>query len=107
MILQTLYQQCIKNEVRFFDEFHLLDLLVEEGVCRGLVAYAIADGSIHIFHAKAVILATGGCGRMFRITSNAYALTGDGVAIAFRRGIPLEDMEFFQFHPPASTRWAS
>ncbi|MBI3947045.1 MAG: FAD-dependent oxidoreductase, partial [Armatimonadetes bacterium] len=99
MILQTLYQQCTKNEVRFFDEYQVLDLLVVDGVCRGVVAYCVADASIHTFHAKAVIFATGGFGRMFRITSNAHALTGDGVAIAYRRGVPLEDMEFFQFHP--------
>ncbi|NLB95940.1 MAG: succinate dehydrogenase flavoprotein subunit [Armatimonadetes bacterium] len=99
MILQTLYQQCIKNQVRFFDEFHVVDLLIEENVCRGVIAYCLADGTLHTFRAKAVILATGGCGRMFRITSNAYALTGDGMALAYRRGVPLEDMEFFQFHP--------
>lgn len=99
MILQTLYQQCIKNEVKFFDEFHVLDLLVQDGICRGVVAYAIETGELHIFHAKAVLFATGGSGRMFKITSNAHALTGDGMAIALRRGIPLEDMEFFQFHP--------
>jgi len=99
MILQTLYQQCIKNEVKFFNEFHLLDLLVEDNVCRGVVALCLADGETHIFHAKGVLFATGGFGRMYKITSNARGLTGDGVAIAYRRGIPLEDMEFFQFHP--------
>ncbi len=99
MILQTLYQQCIKNEVKFFDEFHVVDLIVKDNVCRGVVAIALASGEIHIFHAKAVLFATGGSGRMFKITSNAHALTGDGMAIALRRGIPLEDMEFFQFHP--------
>jgi succinate dehydrogenase / fumarate reductase flavoprotein subunit len=99
MILQTLYQQCIKNEVRFFNEFHLLDVLVEDDVCRGIVALNLADGEVHVFRAKAVLLATGGFGRMFKVTSNARALTGDGVAIPYRRGLPLEDMEFFQFHP--------
>lgn len=99
MILQTLYQQCVKHGVQFFNEFHLLDLLVEDQVCRGAVALSLADGEIHVFHCTAVLLATGGFGRMYKITSNARALTGDGVAIAFRRGIPLEDMEFFQFHP--------
>ena len=99
MILQTLYQQCIKNQVNFFDEFHVLDLILEEGVCRGVVAYEISTGALHVFHAKAVLFATGGSGRMFKITSNAHALTGDGMAVAFRRGVPLEDMEFFQFHP--------
>jgi succinate dehydrogenase / fumarate reductase flavoprotein subunit len=99
MILQTLYQQCIKNDVHFYNEFHLLDLLVEGGRVAGVVALCLATGEIHTFHAKAVLFATGGCGRMFSVTSNAHALTGDGMAVALRRGIPLEDMEFFQFHP--------
>jgi succinate dehydrogenase / fumarate reductase flavoprotein subunit len=98
-ILQTLYQQCVRHNVQFFDEFHVLDLLVEEGVACGVVAYEILTGEIHTFRAKAVLFATGGMGRMFGITSNAHALTGDGPAIALRRGVPLEDMEFFQFHP--------
>jgi succinate dehydrogenase / fumarate reductase flavoprotein subunit len=99
MILQTLYQQCIKNDVHFYNEFHLLDLLVEGDRVAGVVALCLATGEIHTFHAKAVLFATGGCGRMFSVTSNAHALTGDGMAVALRRGIPLEDMEFFQFHP--------
>lgn len=99
MILQTLYQQCIKNEVHFYNEFHLLDLLIEQGRCAGVVGLCLATGEIYTFHAKAVLFATGGCGRMYRVTSNAHALTGDGQAVALRRGIPLEDMEFFQFHP--------
>lgn len=99
MILQTLYQQCIKHNVIFFDEFHVLDLIVEDGVTRGVIAVEIATGELHVFHAKAVLFATGGWGKVWRVTSNAHTLTGDGPAIAFRRGIPLEDMEFFQFHP--------
>jgi succinate dehydrogenase / fumarate reductase flavoprotein subunit len=99
MILQTLYQQCIKNNVTFFDEFHVLDLIVEDGVARGVVAIEIATGKLHTFHAKAVLFAAGGWGKVWRVTSNAHTLTGDGPAIALRRGIPLEDMEFFQFHP--------
>jgi succinate dehydrogenase / fumarate reductase flavoprotein subunit len=99
MILQTLYQQCIKHGVRFFDEYHVVDLLVDGGLTRGVVAYRIADGELHVFRSGAVLLATGGFGRIFRITSNAHALTGDGVALAYRRGVPLEDMEFYQFHP--------
>ena len=100
MILQTLYQQCLKHEVTFFDEFHVVDLLVEpKGVTRGVVAYRIADGELHVFRAAAVLLATGGFGRIFRVTSNAHSLTGDGVALVYRRGLPLEDMEFYQFHP--------
>jgi succinate dehydrogenase / fumarate reductase flavoprotein subunit len=99
MILQTLYQQCIKNNVTFFDEFHVLDLIIEDGVTRGVVAVEIATGELHVFHAKTVLFATGGWGKVWRITSNAHTLTGDGPAIVLRRGIPLEDMEFFQFHP--------
>ena len=99
MILQTLYQQCIKNNVNFFDEFHVLDLITVNGSAAGVVAIELATGEIHVFHSKAVIFATGGHGRVWEITSNAYAYTGDGVAITLRRGIPAEDMEFFQFHP--------
>ncbi|MCG3140610.1 MAG: Succinate dehydrogenase flavoprotein subunit [Anaerolineae bacterium] len=99
MILQTLYQQNVKHETTFFNEFQVLDLIIEGDECRGCIAVEIATGEIHIFHAKAVILATGGFGKIFKVTSNAHSLTGDLVAIAYRRGIPLEDMEFFQFHP--------
>ena len=99
MILQTLYQQCIKQGVTFFDEFHLMDVLIRDGRVSGVVSLCIATGELHVFHAKAVLLATGGFGRMFKVTSNAHTLTGDGCAIVFRRGVPLEDMEFFQFHP--------
>lgn len=99
MILQTLYQQCIKHQVTFFDEYQVIDLIMSEGRCAGVVAYGIQTGEIHLFHAKAVLFATGGFGRMWSVTSNAYAFTGDGPAIVYRRGIPLEDMEFFQFHP--------
>ncbi len=99
MILQTLYQQCIKNNVTFYDEFQVLDLLMQDGKAVGVVAVELASGEIHTFHGKSIIFATGGHGRIWEITSNAYAYTGDGAAIAYRRGIPLEDMEFFQFHP--------
>jgi succinate dehydrogenase / fumarate reductase flavoprotein subunit len=99
MILQTLYQQCIKNEVSFFDEFYLVDIIFEAKTCIGVIALELASGELHVFRAKAVLLATGGFGRMFRITSNAYANTGDGPAVLARRGVPLEDLEFFQFHP--------
>ena len=99
MILQTLYQQCIKNRVKFFDEYLVVELLVHEKRTAGVVALSIADGRLHVFYAKAVLFATGGCGRMYEVTSNAHALTGDGMAVALRAGVPLEDMEFFQFHP--------
>lgn len=99
MILQTLYQQCIKHEARFFNEYQVLDLIIENGRCAGAITIDILTGEIHIFHAKAVVLATGGSGRMFKVTSNAHAYTGDSFAMLYRKGYPLEDMEFFQFHP--------
>ncbi len=100
MILQTLYQQCLKNKVNFFDEYQVLDfIMTEDGRTTGVVAVNLATGELHTIHAKAVIFATGGHGRIFEVTSNAYAYTGDGAAILLRHGIPLEDMEFFQFHP--------
>ncbi len=99
MILQTLYQQCIKHNVEFYNEFYVLDLLMNDGKAVGVVAYELATGEIHVFQAKAVILAAGGFGKVFRTTSNAHTLTGDGMGIVWRKGLPLEDMEFFQFHP--------
>ncbi|HEX9823432.1 MAG TPA: succinate dehydrogenase flavoprotein subunit [Actinomycetota bacterium] len=99
MILQTLYQQCIKRDVRFYNEFYVLDVLMNDGRAAGVVAYELATGELHVFRAKAVLFATGGYGKMFKITSNAHTLTGDGMAACYRRGIPLQDMEFFQFHP--------
>jgi succinate dehydrogenase / fumarate reductase flavoprotein subunit len=100
MILQTLYQQCIRQNVRFFNEFYVLDLVyADDGRVAGVVAYELADGEIHVFRSKAVLFATGGFGKIFKVTSNAHTLTGDGLAVCYRRGIPLEDMEFFQFHP--------
>ncbi|MCX5268359.1 succinate dehydrogenase flavoprotein subunit [Streptomyces sp. NBC_00199] len=103
MILQTLYQNCVKEGVEFYNEFYVLDQLITEvdGVKKsaGVVAYELATGEIHVFQAKAVIYASGGCGKFFKVTSNAHTLTGDGQAAVYRRGLPLEDMEFFQFHP--------
>ena len=103
MILQTLYQQCVKHEIDFFNEFYVLDLLLTEvdGVqmTSGVVAYELATGDLHVFHCKAALFATGGFGKVFKVTSNAHTLTGDGMGIAYRKGLPLEDMEFYQFHP--------
>lgn len=99
MILQTLYQNCIKNNVKFFDEFQVIDVLIENGKCNGVVAVQLASGEIHVFHSKATLIATGGFGKMWKVTSNAHSLTGDLPAAVLRRGLPLEDMEFFQFHP--------
>jgi succinate dehydrogenase / fumarate reductase, flavoprotein subunit len=99
MILQTLYQQCLKRNVEFYDEYYVLDLLMSEGRAAGVVAYDLATGQIHVFRAKSVVFATGGFGKVFRTTSNAHTLTGDGMGIVYRHGLPLEDMEFYQFHP--------
>jgi succinate dehydrogenase / fumarate reductase, flavoprotein subunit len=104
MILQTLYQQCLALGVTFLNEWHVLDLILNDGpgggpVCAGVVAYELKTGRLHVVHAKTVLFATGGFGRLFKITSNAHTLTGDGPAVCLRRQIPLQDMEFFQFHP--------
>jgi succinate dehydrogenase / fumarate reductase flavoprotein subunit len=99
MILQTLYQQCIKNKVRFFDEFQVVDVIMNQGAAVGVVAIQLGTGEFHIFHGKATLFATGGWGRIWQVTSNAHSLTGDGAAILLRRGIPMQDMEFYQFHP--------
>ena len=104
MILQTLYQNCVKQGVQFFNEFYVLDLLLtdeppEHQRAAGVVAYELATGEIHVFAAKAIVLATGGFGKIYQTTSNAHTLTGDGLAVVWRKGLPLEDMEFFQFHP--------
>ena len=103
MILQTLYQNCVKHNVEFFNEFYVLDLIMvdtpEGRRPSGVVAYELATGEIHVFQAKSVVFATGGAGKVYKTTSNAHTLTGDGMAIAYRAGLPLEDMEFVQFHP--------
>ncbi|RRD61110.1 succinate dehydrogenase flavoprotein subunit [Leucobacter sp. OH1287] len=104
MILQTLYQNCVKHNVEFFNEYYALDLaMVEEpnGQKRvsAVIAYELATGELHVFQAKSFVFATGGFGKIFKTTSNAHTLTGDGVGIIWRNGLPLEDMEFYQFHP--------
>ena len=112
MILQTLFQNCVKLGIEFYNEFYVLDLLLVDDpdakkprgkskprIVAGVVAYELATGDIHVFHAKSVVFATGGFGKIYKTTSNAHTLTGDGVGIIWRKGIPLEDMEFFQFHP--------
>ena len=105
MILQTLYQQCVKHKIDFFNEFYVLDMAMTEvpaeggGTERavsGVVAYELSTGEIHVFQAKAVLFATGGFGKVFKVTSNAHTLTGDGMGIIYRQGLPLEDMEFYQ-----------
>lgn len=103
MILQTLYQNCIKEGVEFYNEFYVLDLILNEEsgepIAAGVVAYELATGEIHIFRAKSVVFASGGYGKVWKTTSNAHTLTGDGMGIVWRKGLPLEDMEFYQFHP--------
>ena len=103
MILQTLYQNCVKRGINFFNEYYVLDLVMTpvDGVDQpsAVVAYDLSTGELHVFQAKAFIFATGGFGKIYKTTSNAHTLTGDGVGIVWRKGLPLEDMEFFQFHP--------
>ena len=103
MILQTLYQNCVKLGIEFYNEFYVLDLvMVGEGKNKkpsAVVAYELATGDLHVFQGKSIIFATGGFGKIFKTTSNAHTLTGDGVGIIYRKGLPLEDMEFYQFHP--------
>ncbi|MEO8664602.1 MAG: succinate dehydrogenase flavoprotein subunit, partial [Ignavibacteria bacterium] len=99
VMLQTLFETSIKNHVTFFSEYFVTELLMDNGTCKGVIAMDIATSEVHIFQAKAVLFATGGYGRVFRVTSNAHVGTGDGMALVYKAGIPLEDMEFFQFHP--------
>ncbi|RZP25308.1 MAG: FAD-binding protein, partial [Candidatus Actinomarinales bacterium] len=99
MILQTLYQKCVSMGVKFFDEFQVLDIKIDDGVCKGVIAYEVSTGDIHIFESRAVTFATGGFGKIYKVSSNAHSLTGDGPGMLFQKGLPLEDMEFYQFHP--------
>ena len=99
-MLHTLYQQCLKNEAEFFVEYYALDLIMDEdGACRGVMAWCLEDGSIHRFRAHLVVIATGGCGRVYFSTTQAHTCTGDGNAMALRAGLALQDTEFIQFHP--------
>lgn len=100
VLLHTLFEQCIKKRVRFFNEFFVLKLVYrEDGVVSGVIAWDIRNGGLHIFNAKATLFATGGFGRAFKVTSNSFANTGDGLALVLREGLPIEDLEFVQFHP--------
>ena len=98
-ILHTLYQQALKHDAQFFIEFFALDLIMEEGECRGVMAIDMATGIIHRYRAKQVVLATGGYGRAYFSATSAHTCTGDGNAMVLRAGLPLQDMEFVQFHP--------
>lgn len=99
VLLHTIHEQALRHGVQFYSEWYVMELLIEENICRGVVAMNVLDGSIHTMRARAVVFGTGGYGRAFKITSNAFANTGDGVAIAYAAGVPLMDMEFVQFHP--------
>jgi len=99
VIMDSLYDHCLVRGVKIFDEVFITSLLTSKGRCCGVAGYELATGEPAVFHAKAVLLATGGCGRIFKTTSMSFAATGDGFALAFDAGIPLEDMEFVQFHP--------
>ncbi len=99
-ILHTLYQQCLKHKARFFVEYFAIDLLMDDdGTCRGLLAWCLEDGSLHRFRANMTVIATGGCGRVYQSCTSAHTCTGDGSAMVLRAGLPLQDMEFIQFHP--------
>ncbi|MDH5477821.1 MAG: succinate dehydrogenase flavoprotein subunit [Nitrospinota bacterium] len=100
-LLHTLFEQSMKKggKLQFYNEYYLMRLIVEENICRGVVAMDMKTGKLEVFHAKSVMFGTGGYGRAYKITSNAYANTGDGISAAYRAGVPLQDMEFVQFHP--------
>ncbi len=98
-MLHTLYQQSLKHECDFFIEYFAIDLIMDQGVCRGVIAMCLDDGSIHRFSAQAVVLATGGFGKIYYTATSAHTCTGDGNAMVLRAGLPLQDMEFVQFHP--------
>jgi succinate dehydrogenase / fumarate reductase flavoprotein subunit len=98
-LLHTLYQQCLKHKVEFYVEYFALDLIMENGACRGVIAWCLDDGSIHRFRGHIVVLATGGYGRTFFSCTSAHTCTGDGGGMVLRAGLPLQDMEFIQFHP--------
>ncbi len=98
-MLHTLYQQSIKHSATFFIEYFALDLIMENGVCRGVVAIDMTDGKLHRFRAHSTILATGGYGRAYFSCTSAHSCTGDGGGMVLRAGLPLQDMEFVQFHP--------
>ena len=98
-ILHTLYGQALKHNTEFFIEYFALDLLMKDGACKGLIAWNLNDGTIHRFRAHTVIIATGGYGKVYYSATSAHTCTGDGNAMVLRAGLPLQDMEFVQFHP--------
>lgn len=99
VIMDTLYFESLRKGIKVYEEFYLLDLIIKEGKVVGIVAYELATGTVHVFHSRVILLATGGFGKVYKTTSNCFANTGDGVYLAYKAGVPLEDMEFVQFHP--------
>ena len=99
VMMDTLYFDAVRKGIKIYPEFHVLDILIQDGQVAGLVAYELASGEVHVFHSRVVLLATGGYGKVYKVSSNAFASTGDGLALTYRLGLPLEDMEFVQFHP--------
>jgi len=99
VVLDTLFDQCLRHQVKFYSEHYVLSLVFEEGRCSGVVIYDLATGELHLLLAKAVLLATGGCGKIYKTTSNGKSTTGEMFNLVYQLGIPLQDMEFVQFHP--------
>jgi succinate dehydrogenase / fumarate reductase flavoprotein subunit len=97
--MDTLYEQSMLHKIKFYSEHYVLSLVCDESRCVGVVVYELSNGEIHFLQAKAVLIATGGCGRIFKVTSNSFSSTGDGFGLVYDAGLPLEDMEFIQFHP--------
>ncbi len=99
VVLDTLYDQCLRKQVKFYSENYVLSLIFDGVRCRGIITYDLPSGELHLLQSRALLIATGGCGRIYKTTSNGFSSTGDGLALAYDCGIPLEDMEFIQFHP--------
>lgn len=99
VVLDTLFDQCLRKKVKIYQEHYVLSLIFEEGKCKGIITYDLSSGELDLIQAKAVLLATGGCGKIYKTTSNGFASTGDGISLAYRSSIPLQDMEFIQIHP--------
>ena len=99
VMMDTLYFDAVRKGIKIYPEFNVLDILIQDGQVAGLVAYELASGEVHVFHSRVVLLATGGYGKVYKVSSNAFASTGDGLALTYKLGLPLEDMEFVQFHP--------
>ncbi len=99
VMMDTLYFDAVRKGIKIYPEFHVLDILIQDGQVAGLVAYELASGEVHFFQSRVILIATGGYGKVYKVSSNAFASTGDGLALTYKLGLPLEDMEFVQFHP--------